>query len=103
MPQRVELNETWTPKVTFTANGVATDPTTDTMIITITAPDGTVTTLTWNDDAAAVRESAGVFHTAIVCNQKGLWEAEFSGQFTSGAETFTVKEKRHAIAGDIDD
>jgi hypothetical protein len=79
------LGSTRATNAEFKAAGVPTDPTTITL--TITAPDGTVTT------PAPAHDGPGLYHYDIVFTQPGVWTAEWVGTgavAATGKQTFTV-------------
>lgn len=61
---------------TFKVDGVATDPTTVSLIIT--TPTGTETTYTWAA-SEITRTSAGVFTKNIACTEDGTWTFQWVG------------------------
>ena len=71
-----DLNDTWSPTVTFTVSGVATDPTTITL--TVISPDKVSTAYTYAA-AQITKDSTGVYHKDITLTQRGIWYCKFDG------------------------
>ena len=69
--------------VTFTVDGVLTNPTTVTA--KIKDPSGNVTTYVYGTDAALVRDSTGVYHVDVVTDKKRQWHFRFEGTGTCTA------------------
>jgi len=70
----------------------AADPTTVT--ITVTKPDGTVTTYAYNGTPALTRESIGRYWVDVALDQPGTWKWTFTGTgnvATSQTYAFTVR------------
>lgn len=67
--------------------GTALDPTV--VKCQIRAPDGTVTTLTYNTDVTLVKGSTGVYYTDIDANQMGRWYYRFYSTGTGQASNET--------------
>ena len=73
--------------------GEAVDP--DAIYCKVKAPDGSVTTLTYNADAALVKDSAGNYHADVDADAAGRWYYRFystGGGKAAKEWTFTVRE-----------
>lgn len=78
---------------TFKVDGVVTDPTTVTAIIS--EPDGTETTYVYGTDAELVKDSTGVYHVDISAMTAGRWVYRFEGTGAAqaaGERVFLVEE-----------
>lgn len=65
----------------FTVDGVATDPTTVTLVVE--APDGTTVTYLYGTDAIPVREGTGLYSADVPALAVGRWEYRWSGTGTA--------------------
>jgi hypothetical protein len=75
---------------TFAVSGVATDPTTVTLVVT--TPTGTATTYTYAL-AEITRTGAGVYTRDVACTEVGVWQYTWSGTGTASdieSGTWTV-------------
>lgn len=80
-----QLGQTRTIHAEFTAAGVDTDPTT--IALTITDPDGTVTT------PVPVHDGSGKYHYDLLLSKAGTWTAKWTGTGavpTTATQTITV-------------
>lgn len=87
-----DLNDTWTPTVTFTVNGAVTDPTTVTL--TIIPPDKVEATYTYAG-ATITKSSTGVYTKSIPLTQRGVWYCKYVGTGACAASvdgTITVRK-----------
>lgn len=90
MATEYDLNDTWSPTVTFAVDGVATDPTTVTFVVV--PPDQIPDTYTYAG-GTVTRSSTGVFTKNITLDQIGIWLITCTGTGAcqaSAAGTVTV-------------
>jgi hypothetical protein len=71
MPNYPEVGDTETLSLAIDVAGVPTDPAT--LVLTIEAPDGTETVLSWPADPEILRDSAGRFRRILTYTQPGMW------------------------------
>ena len=77
---------------TFTVAGVATDPTTISLVVT--TPAGVATTYT-HAGATITKDGTGVYHKDVTCSEPGEWQYQWVGTGTASdttVSTFTVQE-----------
>jgi hypothetical protein len=69
------------------ADGTGVDPTTVT--VTLRAPDGTETTLTYNTDPEVTKPSTGVYRVTKLLTSAGRWYYRWQGTGVGAAAEFT--------------
>lgn len=76
MATEYDLNDTWSPTVTFSVSGTPTDPTT--VMLTVIPPDKAPLTYTYAA-AQITKSSTGVFTKNITLSQRGTWYCRYEG------------------------
>ena len=93
---RIEPGDSRRLSITITnILGVVGDPTT--LVFAMNTPDGTVTTYTWQTDAALVKEGAGIFHVDWPVNLVGTHRYSFVSSGVNAAysdSTFIAVARR---------
>lgn len=76
MVSEYNLGDTWSPTVTFTVSGTATNP--STITLTVISPDKAESTYTYAG-GTVTRSATGIFTKDITLDQRGVWYCRFAG------------------------
>lgn len=95
MPSYLEIGDTETLRLTVTVEGVPTDPTG--LVLTIDAPDGTVSTETAGVDATIRHPSTGHFERDVTYTVPGVWAYEWTASGPTQVEGERVTVRRSSL------
>jgi hypothetical protein len=87
-----DVGDRATLSVTFAVDSVATDP--STIVCTVKAPNGTVTTKTYGVGTELVKDGTGAYHLDVDITASGRWHYRWAGTGAAqGAEeaSFVVR------------